>query len=131
MEFRYFKEKEDYDKLCDWWKFWRFTPPSIEMLPRTGVIVNNDGVDVACGFLYLTDSKMCWIEFVVSNPLVKDKKVRSECIDSLLNQLCGVAKELEYKIVFASIKNENLANKYIANGFLVGCVNSKELIKII
>lgn len=73
MEFRYI-EQSDYEMLVDWWKFWKFPAPPIEMLPDSGVIVNKNGVDICAGFIYFTNSKTCWIEFIVSNPNVRQKR---------------------------------------------------------
>lgn len=130
MNSRYF-ESNNYEQLVEWWSFWRFTPPSITNLPKTGVIVNNDGIDVASGFLYLTNSDMCWIEFIVSNPNVKDKKVRENCINECINQLCHIAKEMGYRVAYTSLKNENLQKKYLSCGFIEGGKSRNEYIKIL
>ena len=77
--------KDDYDNiLVGWWKSWRWTPPAREMLPQDGtggVMVSVDGVDVCAGFMYYTNSKTVWIEYIVSNPEFKDRPKRKEAID--------------------------------------------------
>lgn len=128
MEFRYI-EQSDYEMLIDWWKFWKFPAPPIEMLPDSGVIVNKDGVDICAGFIYFTNSKTCWIEFIVSNPNVRQKEDRREAITSVIDILCSVGKNNGYTIAYTSLKNESLQNKYLECGFIEGSKNCNEYIK--
>jgi len=130
MVSRYFEAK-DYENLLKWWKFWRFPAPSLNSLPTTGMIVNLNGVDAVCGFIYLTNSNMCWLEFIVSNPDVKNKEDREMCINECINRLCDLAKEMGYVFVYTSLKNENLQNKYLSCGFLEASSGCKEYIKIL
>jgi hypothetical protein len=128
MEFRYI-EQSDYEMLVDWWKFWRFPAPPIEMLPDSGVIVNKDGVDICAGFIYFTNSKTCWIEFIVSNPSVKQKEDRREAITNVIEVLCSIGKNNGYTIAYTSLKNESLQNKYLECGFIEGSKNCNEYVK--
>jgi hypothetical protein len=128
MEFRYI-EQSDYEMLVDWWKFWKFPAPPIEMLPDSGVIVNKDGVDICAGFIYFTNSKTCWIEFIVSNPNVRQKEDRREAITNVIDVLCSIGKNNGYTIAYTSLKNENLQNKYLQCGFIEGSKNCNEYIK--
>lgn len=126
----------DYEMLREWWGFWRFPAPSIEALPQlneglfSGVISSEGGKDLACGFMYKTNSNMVWIEFIVTNPKTTAEE-RNKAILSVLDELSFSAKELGYSIAFSSIKNENLINKYIENGFSIGTRGTTELIKIL
>lgn len=128
MEFRYI-EQSDYEMLVDWWKFWKFPAPPIEMLPDSGVIVNKDGVDICAGFIYFTNSKTCWIEFIVSNPNVRQKEDRREAITNVIDVLCSIGKNNGYTIAYTSLKNESLQNKYLECGFVEGSKNCNEYIK--
>lgn len=130
MNCRYF-EASDYEKLVEWWRFWRFPAPSLVNLPTTGMIVNLNGIDAVCGFIYLTNSNMCWLEFIVSNPDLKNKKDREDCINECINKLCNLAKEMGYGFVYTSLKNQNLQNKYMACGFIEASTNCNEYIKVL
>lgn len=130
MEFRYFEDK-DYDTLVDWWKFWKFPSPSKDMLPDSGVIVNKNGVDICAGFIYFTNSKTCWIEFIVSNPNVRQKEDRRDAIINVIDILCLIGKNNGYTIAYTSLKNENLQHKYLSCGFIEGSKNCNEYIKIL
>ena len=128
MEFRYI-EQSDYEMLVDWWKFWKFPAPPIEMLPDSGVIVNKNGVDICAGFIYFTNSKTCWVEFIVSNPNVRQKEDRREAITNVIDVLCSIGKNNGYTIAYTSLKNESLQNKYLQCGFIEGSKNCNEYIK--
>ena len=61
----------DYDNiLVKWWKDWRWTPPSKEFLPENGkggYIVYDNDIPVCAGFMYLTNSKAVWCDWIISN----------------------------------------------------------------
>jgi hypothetical protein len=126
----------DYKTLKEWWSFWRFPAPSQESLPSfgkdsfNGIIASKNNKDIASGFLYETNSNMCWIEFIVTNPKTTSEE-RNEAILKVLEELSLSAKELGFSIVFSSIKNQNLINKYIESGFIEGTKGTSELIKIL
>ncbi len=130
MEYRAIKSN-DYKKLEQWWKWWRWTPVPVNCLPATGIIISENEIDVCAGFMYGTDSAMCWIEFIVSNPDVKDKNIRKSCIEFLISKLCEEASELGYQVAYTSLKNESLINSYSTNGFTKGSVNCTEMIKVL
>jgi len=124
---------EDYDTLVEWWKFWRFCPPTQEVLPDNGlsgiVVTDDDDKPICAGFIYYTNSPIAWIEFIVSNPEVKDKKIRHESLVFLINELSGIAFLNNRKVIYSSLKNENLMNKYVECGFQKGGSNTTEMIK--
>lgn len=124
---------DDYDTLVKWWKFWRFCPPTQEVLPDNGlsgiVITDEDDKPICAGFLYYTNSPIAWIEFIVSNPDVKDKKIRHDSLVFLINELSGIALLNNRKVIYSSLKNENLMNKYVECGFQKGGSNTTEMIK--
>ena len=118
--------KEDYKTLCKWWKWWRWTPVEQESLPNNGTggfMVYNDNVEICAGFIYTTNSNLCHIEWLVSNYEVKDKKIRTEAVELLINTLIALGKNLGYKIAFTY-----LLNKFKNCGF-VHSSNPVELIK--
>lgn len=101
---------EDYDTLVEWWKFWRFCPPTREVLPDNGlsgiVVTDDDDKPICAGFIYYTNSPIAWIEFIVSNPEVKDKKIRHESLVFLINELSGIALLNNRKVIYSSLKRK-------------------------
>ena len=126
----------DYDKLKGWWDFWKFPAPAIAALPKyddeltTGLMVSSNGIDICAGFLYETNSALCWVEFIVSNP-DSGKEERSEALSLLIDEFTEEAKRLGFGAIFASIKHPSLLNKYIKAGYTLGTKNTNELIKIL
>jgi hypothetical protein len=119
----------DYGMLCEWWSFWRFAAPPQHALSTSGIIVFEGDIPVCAGFLYGTNSSFCLIEFIVSNPNVKDKELRSNAMEYLINSLCYIGNQSGFYLVFSSLKNQNLINKYKDCGFTEGSNNCVELIK--
>lgn len=121
----------DYETLVEWWTWFRFSPPPKDFLPNSGVMLSVDGVNVVAGFIYKTNSKISWIEFIVSNPNVKDKELRKKAIQQLINILVEYAKKMESKYIYTSLKNQSLINHFEVNGFVKGSVNCTEMIKVL
>lgn len=121
--------EDDYNNiLCGWWKDWRWTPPPFDFLPKTGIIVSKDGIDVCAGFIYFTNSKVAWLEFIVSNFNYKEKD-RGEIINFTINILSELAKDNGFDYLYASLKNKSLIERYKQNGFEQGDSNCQEMIK--
>ncbi len=112
--------KEDYKKLVDWWKFWRFPAPKMKMLPNEmedGVMVYDDNTDLCAGFFYRTFSSFCWVEWIVVNPEIKDKNVREEAIKYTIHSIINLAEKMGFEAVFTSVKHQSLINKLAECGF--------------
>jgi len=75
---------EDYDKtLRQWWFDWRWTPPSRDFLPENGnggFIVYDGETPVCAGFMYETNSKAVWCDWIISNIKYKDRNNRKEAL---------------------------------------------------
>lgn len=122
--------KSDYDKLIGWWSWFRFPAPPQECLPdngECGLMISKDGIDVGAGFIYFTNSAMAWIEFIVSNPEYKNKD-RQQAIEVLIVELTEICRSKGCKVVFTSIKNENLINRFATAGWVKGGVGTTEMV---
>jgi len=126
-------EEKDYETLCEYWRFWRFPAPTRGMLPKdlsySFAVIYEDKI-LTAGFLYVTPSEIAWLEFIISNPNIKDKDIRSNALYLLIDTICQVAKNMGFKSVFTSVKNENLIHRYLHCGFSIG-TSSTEMIKIL
>jgi hypothetical protein len=124
-------ENQDYDTLCTFWKQWGFFAPPKDCLPNNGLggikIITPDNIIVCAGFLYETNSRIAWIEFIVANPEIKDKTIRHNALIELISLLTIEAKEKGYSAVFASITNQSLINKYVEVGYTKNEIPSTEL----
>ena len=83
--------KTDYDNiLLKWWKDWRWTAPPKDFLPddgEGGFIVYDNDIPVCAGYIYITNSKVGWCDWIISNFNYKDKTNRKEALDELIKIL--------------------------------------------
>jgi hypothetical protein len=133
LQYRQLTENDYQEFLVKWWTDNRFTPPPIDFLPNNGkdgiVVFDADTkTNVAAGFIYITNSEVAWIEFIVSNFEVKDKQLRKQSIEFLINQLVVSSNK---KYFFTSIKNPSLIKHFTNSGFIIGSQNTTELIYVI
>jgi N-acetylglutamate synthase-like GNAT family acetyltransferase len=117
-------EENDYNLLCSWWFEQGWSPVSLELLPKIGFIVN----DICAGFLYINDSKICHLEWIIADPR-SSKEERSTALDTLIDMLVLTAKEYGCNTVFTATKHENLIKRFKKNGFIVTDTNVSHLIK--
>ena len=125
-------EESDYDTLVTWWKDWKWEAPPRDFLPENGTggfMVSNNDSDICAGFIYLTNSKIAWIEFIISDKQYKEED-RNEAIQFLINSLSGVAEETGAKYGYAILKNKSLMKYYEEANFTVTGDNNTEMITI-
>lgn len=87
------------------------TEYSEDLFPAMGLIVD----DIAAVFIYRTDSKVCFIENMVSNreacPVEKDR-----ALDVLLKDAFSMAKDLGFKVAYATTNNPKVISRAIHHG---------------
>lgn len=128
-----FTNKDDYPELCNWWNWWRWknSKPSLALLDnlKFGLMVSSEKGNNCAGFLYFTNARAFGLlEFIISNPDIKDKKERKEAQIFLINSLLVLAKKQGIKVVFSSLRNPNLKNTYKECGFEEGSKNTTEMV---
>lgn len=123
--------EKDYSIILKWWEWFRFSAVPQDFLPKTGLMVSLDSVDIVAGFVYQTNSKVAWIEFITSNPNVKDKKVRKEAIQHIITMLTLYAKRFGAKYIYTSLKHQSLINHFDECGFVKGSKDCLEMVKVI
>jgi len=128
-------EHSDYDNiLTKWWKDWRWSAPPRDFLPEdaTGGLIIYDGETPVCaGFVYMTNSKVGWVEFVVSNMEYKNKENRRLYISTLVDSLGNILKSVGAKYTYVSLKNDSLTKIYEDLGYVKGSNGCLEMIKIL
>ena len=124
----------DYDNtLVNWWKDWEWTAPAKEYLPENGIggfMVSKGDVDICAGFVYLTNSKLAWSEFIISNKNYKEED-RSQAIEYLIDTICLSAKDAGYLSIWTCVYNEHLVKKYENCGFKKTDSSATEMIKVL
>jgi hypothetical protein len=127
--------ENDYDEiLVGWWKQWGWEPPKRDFLPndgKGGVIVYDEDVPVCAGFMYITNSKAAWVDWIISNKEYTKKPQRKDAIKLLVSALTDICEKSGNKYIYALIKNESLINTYQDLGYVQGSTYTKEMIKIL
>lgn len=126
-------QHEDYDNILKgWWKDWGWEAPSRDFLPQDGqggVMVWDGDTPVCAGFLYNTNSKVAWVDWIISNKEYRES--RKEALSILIQTLTSVAKNLDNKFAYALIKHNGLIGVYEQQGYTVGDSYNKEMIKVL
>jgi hypothetical protein len=125
----------DYDDiLVKWWNDWGLDAPTRDFLPddATSGLIVFDGDDPVCaGFIYTMNAKVTWVEWIISSRTYRKKPERKECLDLLIYTLTQVCKIKGAKYVFSNNNNKHLIEVFTNSGYIKGCTNSTELIKIL
>jgi len=127
--------EEDYDAiLVGWWKQWGWQAPPKDFLPNNGaggMIVFDGDTPICAGFLYMTNSKASWIDWIISSKTYTDREKRKHAISSLLEQLTDLSKQMGNKYAYALIKHQNLIKTYESLGYTKGDSYQSEMIKVL
>jgi len=123
---------EDWETLCKWWEAWpEWVNPPKSLLPdngKGGLMVEKDGRPIVAGFIYLTNSDACLLEWIVSDPEYKDKD-RKEAIELLITSVEQTCKDLGKVHIFSIGRNKHLMKTHEKLGWLVDKKPSHEIIK--
>jgi len=113
IEVRPIKE-EDYKLINKWWRDADGKkPPSRSLLPENGLhglMVCKNNNPVACTYLYLTNSKMGYCDYMISDQEYREKD-RYELILQLMVGAIKTANNLGYKNFWFLTKEEGLLKK--------------------
>lgn len=124
-------QESDWEMLQNWWKAWGWPEMSKDLLPLNGLgglIVEKESKPIAAGFLYLTNSKVAWTEWIVSDPDYREDD-RKDCLTMLVRGLEEVAVSTGYKIVLSVGRNKGLLNIHKELGYTVDEKPSYEISK--
>ena len=124
-------KESDWETLSSWWKWWRWPEVNKSMLPLEGIgglMVCKGDVPIAAGFLYLSNSKVAWLDWIVSNPEYKETD-RKTALSLLIKGLENVAKNEGYDIIISITRSESLINIHESLGYTVDKKPSYEISK--
>tara|TARA_R110000744_G_scaffold83041_1_gene163118 strand:- start:10723 stop:11124 length:402 start_codon:yes stop_codon:yes gene_type:complete len=120
----------DYDDiLCKWWKDWKWIAPVKDFLPEMGYMVYYNDEPICAGYMYVTNSNVVLLEWIISNFEFKDRKIRKEAILMLVQTITSLAASLGKKYVYSLLKSKSLIDLYEDLGYMKGGKNGTEMIK--
>jgi hypothetical protein len=91
-------------------------------------MVYKEETPIMAGFLYLSNSKVAWMDWIVSNPEYKEKD-RKEALELLISSLEEVARQQGYNIVLSITRNKSLIQSHEKLGYTVDPTPSHEISK--
>lgn len=103
-------ESQDFEQIKEWGKEFG-SDYKEDQFPKTGFIV--DGI--AAYFLYSTDSSVCWLENMISKRGV-DQRVKNQALELIIEAILKEAKELGFRVAYASTDNYIVAKRSIKHG---------------
>lgn len=110
MKARRYDRETDFSHIKAWGDEWGAEYIK-EQFPTVGYIV--DGV--AAYFLYCTDSSVCWLENLISKRGI-DEKTRENALNMIFDAILEEARELGYKIAYATTDNVAVAKRAKEHG---------------
>jgi len=127
MRIEPFKAEKHYEILAGWWRAHEWPAIPVESLPRDGgYLIYMDTMPICSGFLYKTNSNLCWLEWLLKNPKC-DKIYTDAALDILIDALLLHAPK--GAAVFTSTNKETLAMRFKKHGFGVTDKNVTHMIR--
>jgi hypothetical protein len=110
--------EKDYMVIAPWWTAHGFPEVPITMLPKSGVVITDEGKPVAAAWLYMSNSNgVAMMEWVVTNPENTPKQSVS-AIRCLVGAVREMAKNCGYSFILAAAKQPSLIRLFERGGFM-------------
>ena len=125
--------ESDWETLSDWWKAWKWPVMAKDMLPDNGtggIMVENEGENIVAGFLYWSNSKLVWLDWIISNPKVS-RDIRQEAIKKLILTAEHMTKKAGSKYMMSISRSNSLLKTHKQMGWNVDKTPSYEMVKVI
>ena len=120
------------DVLVGWWKDWGWQPPPKDFLPNDGiggVMVTHNNQPICAGFMYMTNSKVSWVDWIISDKNIEDTKLKHEAVKFLIAVLTNICQDNGSKYIYALLRHEGLSKTYEELGYNKGDSYTHEMIK--
>ena len=134
LTIRQLNDNDYQDILVEWWSQWGWTAPEKDFLPDNGkgcYIIYDEDTPICAGFIYITNSRISWIDWIISNKKYTERAKRREAISLLVDSLTNISKMSGSKYAYALIKNNSLIKTYEELGYIKGDSYTSEMIKIL
>ena len=119
--------------LEKWWAAWGWPAVSKDILPDNGtggVMVEHDGKPIVAGFIYWSNSGLCWLDWIVSDPN-GSKRTRPLAVKLLIETVEIMVKDAGKKCIMSISRSNSLLKIHKKLGWNVDENPSHEMIKII
>ena len=123
--------EEDYSMLEKWWSAWGWPAVSKDILPDNGtggVMVEYKGKPIVAGFIYWSNSGLCWFDWVVSDP-EGNKRARPFAVKFLIQTIEQMVKDAGKKCIMSISRSNSLLKIHKKLDWVVDEKPSYEMIK--
>tara|TARA_R110002012_G_scaffold3317_2_gene15498 strand:- start:1824 stop:2246 length:423 start_codon:yes stop_codon:yes gene_type:complete len=114
-------EEKDYVFINSWWEQIKKAPPPRSLLPENGLhglMACKDGIPIVCTYLYLTNSKFGYCDYMISDNSYKGRD-RFEIVLKLMDMSIGTAWKLGCEDFWFITKNKGMLKRCKALGVKV------------
>ena len=123
--------EQDYSMLEEWWKAWGWPPVSKDVLPDNGtggVMIEYKDKPIVAGFIYWSNSGMCWFDWVISDPDC-NKRARPLAVKFLIQTVEQMVKDAGKKCIMSISRSNSLLKIHKKLNWVVDEKPSYEMIK--
>jgi hypothetical protein len=117
--------------LEKWWLGWGWPVVSKEILPDNGtggVMIEHEGKPIVAGFIYWSNSGMCWFDWVISDPK-GNKRARPFAVKFLIETVEKMVKDAGKKCIMSISRSNSLLKIHKKLGWTIDKTPSHEMIK--
>lgn len=108
--------QKELKEVFEWWEHYGFKEIPTESLPKFGLMVSKDNINLYSCFVYFTDSSIAWMEWTVSNPKAPIDKKRGAF--EYMMEILEVALRLKgVKQIFTATNLSSFKNTLKKNQF--------------
>ena len=121
FDWRLLDKSQCYDELVEWWEAHQaFEGRIIEYssMPHRVFVVSKNGIDLYAVAVYVTDSDLCWIGWITSNPN-SPLKLRAGALDFLYSIIAIVMKAQGFNQIISKTNNRGLKRVLESNAFVL------------
>ena len=114
-------EERDIKIIDSWWPHWNEKPIIHELLPENGyggLVIERNGKIVAACYVYLTNSNMGYVDFLISDPKWKSRDRWSVLLE-LFEACYNAAKDAGCTEVWATSLIPGVVKRCAALGYVV------------
>ena len=99
FQLRMFEPDNDYEAVADWFALHGAVAPPKAVLPKLGIVCQQDGEDVAALWLYMDNSVgVCWAEYPVTKPKLP-LRVAKQALKHMFKFLRTTASQYNYGLM--------------------------------
>ena len=124
--------ESDWGTLNSWWEQWpQWVPVPKSMLPENGTggfMVEKNNRPIIAGFLYTTNSKVAWVEWIVSDPEYRESD-RKEAMELLIKGIESVAVNSGFEVILSVGRSKGLIETHRKLGYTIDKDPSYEISK--